>query len=97
MSAVFFHQSITTGILSLDVKFYQLWHVSELMSCNTGGSGMSEPLINLHPPAKSLAGLVCWTRPWIPGSGGWGLGLGLAKEVDTGIEGQIKEESNDGL
>lgn len=97
MSAVFFHQSIITGILSLDVKFYQQWRDSKLMSCNTGGGGMSEQLINLHPPAETLAGSVCWTRPRNNGrTGAGGQGSGLEKGVGSCREGQIKDQSNPG-
>lgn len=55
------------------------------MSFDTGGGGMSEQLINLHPPAECLAGSGCWTRPWSVGAGGighwdWKKGLVLARK-----------------
>lgn len=50
------------------------------MSCSTGGGGMSEQLINLHPPAESLASSACWTRPWSNGrTGAGGIGIGTGK------------------
>lgn len=77
VSPLFFHQSIPTGILSVELMFYSwCW-------CQQGEGGLSEQLIKLHPGWRSES-----AGPGLRA----GLGL-LGSRIRTACSaGQIKEQ-----